>query len=70
MGELAKAMLKKNHVAVIDGIGDTVVVLTNLIELYAKENNLDVNIEECINTAYNEIQDRQGEMINGSFVKQ
>ncbi len=62
-GELAKALLEDNHVEVVDAIGDMVVVLTNLAHL----NN--VNIETCIKSAYNVINQRKGKMINGTFVK-
>ena len=47
----------------IDGIGDCVVVLTNLAEL------LDTSIEECVERAYAEIVNRTGKMENGTFVK-
>ena len=62
-GELAKALLDKNKPEVIDAIGDMVVVLTNLAHLEGLE------IEECIQSAYNEIKNREGKMINGTFVK-
>ena len=48
---------------VVDGIGDAVVVLTNLAELAG------VPIEDCIQEAYNVISKRKGKMINGTFVK-
>ena len=63
-GELAKALLKKNKVEVIDAIGDMVVVLTNL----AKLEKLD--IEDCIENAYATISKRTGKMVNGTFVKE
>ena len=62
-GELAKALLEDNHEEIVDAIGDMVVVLTNLAHL----NN--VNIETCVASAYNQIKNRKGEMINGTFVK-
>ena len=62
-GELAKALLNNNQAEIIDAIGDIVVVLTNL----AHQKN--VSIEECISSAYNEIKERTGKMINGTFVK-
>jgi len=40
-----------------------VVVLTNLANM---EN---LNIEDCIDSAYKEISNRTGKMINGTFVK-
>tara|TARA_R100000541_G_scaffold882_2_gene4678 strand:+ start:160 stop:960 length:801 start_codon:yes stop_codon:yes gene_type:complete len=62
-GELAKALLKNDKPEVIDAIGDMVVVLTNLAHLEG------LDIEYCIDSAYKEIANRQGEMINGTFVK-
>jgi NTP pyrophosphatase (non-canonical NTP hydrolase) len=62
-GELAKAILKNNNIEFIDAIGDCVVVLTNLAKLNG------YNIEDCINSAYNVIKDREGKMVNGTFVK-
>ncbi len=47
----------------IDAIGDIVIVLTNLAALEK------LDIEECINSAYNVIKKRTGSMIGGSFVK-
>lgn len=62
-GELAKALLKNNVSEIADGIGDCVVVLTNLANLCG------MKIEDCINSAYKEIQERKGKMDNGTFVK-
>ena len=62
-GELAQALLKNDETEVIDAIGDMVVVLTNLAKLRGH------NIEDCITSAYSVIKDRQGKMINGTFVK-
>ena len=63
-GELAKALLNKDKPEVIDAIGDMIVVLTNLAAL---EN---LNVEDCIDSAYKVIAKRKGKMINGTFVKQ
>jgi NTP pyrophosphatase (non-canonical NTP hydrolase) len=63
-GELAQALLKNDETEVIDAIGDMVVVLTNLAKLRGH------NIEDCITSSYGVIKDRQGKMINGTFVKQ
>ena len=63
-GELAKALLNKDVYEIKDAIGDMVVVLTNLAVLEGMQ------IENCIDSAYNEIANRKGEMINGTFVKQ
>ena len=64
VGETCRAILKEDYDEVIDGIGDCVVVLTNLAELQG------VSIEECIEAAYNEIKNRKGKMANGTYVKQ
>jgi len=62
-GEVAKALLTNDKAEIKDGIGDMVVVLTNLAYLSG------FTIEECIDEAYNVISKRQGNMINGTFVK-
>ena len=62
-GEVGRAILKEDTAEIIDGIGDMVVVLTNLAELNG------VSIEDCIQEAYNVIAKRTGKMINGTFVK-
>tara|TARA_Y100000592_G_scaffold84624_1_gene135746 strand:+ start:28 stop:801 length:774 start_codon:yes stop_codon:yes gene_type:complete len=62
-GELAKALLKDDQAEIVDAIGDMIVVLTNLAE------QRNVRVETCIASAYNQISDRQGKMINGTFVK-
>ena len=64
VGELSEAVLKSDNDEFIDAIGDAVVVLTNLAELGG------VRIEDCIESAYNEIINRSGSMVNGTFVKQ
>jgi NTP pyrophosphatase (non-canonical NTP hydrolase) len=63
VGETCRAILKEDHDEVIDGIGDCVVVLTNLAELVG------MPIEDCIQMAYNEIKNRKGKMQNGTFKK-
>jgi NTP pyrophosphatase (non-canonical NTP hydrolase) len=63
VGEMCRATLKEDHDEVIDGIGDCVVVLTNLAELHG------VSIEECIASAYGVISKRTGKMVNGTFKK-
>ena len=62
-GELSQAVLKNNKEDIIDAVGDIVVVLTNFAELAGS------NIEDCIQSAYDEISNRTGRMINGTFVK-
>ena len=62
-GELAQAILKNDQDGIIDAIGDSVVVLTNLAHL------VNTDIETCIGAAYDEISNRTGSMKNGTFVK-
>ena len=63
-GELGRAILKDNQVEFVDAIGDMVVVLTNMAMLGG------TSIETCIDAAYDEIKNRKGKMVNGTFVKQ
>ncbi len=63
VGETCRAILKEDREEVIDGIGDCVVVLTNLAELVG------VPIEICIEAAYDEIKNRTGKMVNGTYKK-
>jgi|TARA_R110000824_G_scaffold379471_2_gene571466 NTP pyrophosphatase (non-canonical NTP hydrolase) len=62
-GELAKAVLEKDEKEIIDAIGDSIIVLTNLAYFAG------TTIEDCIDSAYKEISNRTGKMINGTFIK-
>jgi len=62
-GEVGRAILKNDTPEIVDGIGDMVVVLTNLAELTGTP------IEDCIQAAYDVISKRTGKMKNGTFVK-
>lgn len=64
VGELARWIPKGNIPAIEDAIGDVMVVLTNI----AHSNRL--TLGECFTAAWNEIKDRRGEMVNGTFVKE
>lgn len=64
VGELGAGLARGNEEAVIDGIGDVVVVLTILAA------QLGVNIEKCVGVAYDEIKDRKGRMVDGVFIKE
>lgn len=64
VGELAAGVARNDGAKIMDGIGDAVVVLTILAEMYG------VTIESCIQMAYDEIKDRKGKMVNGVFVKE
>ena len=63
VGETCRAILKEDYDEITDGIGDCVVVLTNLAELHG------VSIEDCIEEAYHEIKNRKGKMVNGTYKK-
>lgn len=64
LGELAEGLSKNKIELIEDAIGDSYVVLTIL----AMQLELDIN--QCIQTAYDEIKDRKGKMVNGVFVKE
>lgn len=64
VGEIAHAVLRSDTERAMDGIGDTVVVLICLAE------QLDVDIDDCIDFAYSEIKHRRGKLIDGIFVKE
>jgi len=80
-GELAKAILNNDEAEIIDAIGDQVVVLTNLAKLadqhfhgkpgHRRLGFLEpvITLESCVNSAYNVIKNRTGNMSNGTFVK-
>lgn len=72
VGELGVGLLKNDHEAIKDAIGDIVVVLTNLTELLSNDHAMmaDATIESCINQAYEVIKNRKGSMKNGTFVKE
>ena len=62
-GELNSAILRKQKLNTIDGLGDTLVCLFIL----AKQ--LGFTVEECVTHAYDEIKDREGRTIEGNFIK-
>jgi len=64
VGELSKAILEKDGIGIKDGIGDVVVTLTSLATLCGMQ------IEECIEEAYNIIKHRRGEMVDGTFKRE
>jgi NTP pyrophosphatase (non-canonical NTP hydrolase) len=63
VGELARALLRNKENDVKDAIGDIVIVLTNLA--YMRR----LLIEDCIEDAYYEIKDREGQIVDGNFIK-
>lgn len=62
MGELAGNIARGKDCT--DDIGDMIVVLTHIAALQSK------TVEECIEHSYNDIKDRKGKFINGSFIKE
>jgi NTP pyrophosphatase (non-canonical NTP hydrolase) len=64
VGELADAIIEDDLEEIIDALGDVLVTLIILAEL------LDLDLSECLNSAYEVIKDRKGKMINGTFVKE
>lgn len=63
VNELIMARAVENREEEIDAVGDIQVVLIG----YCLQRGLD--IDKCLETAYHEIKDRTGKVINGSFVK-
>lgn len=64
VGELVFAIGEQNLTEIIDAIGDIQVCLINLCEMVG------VDMEGCLESAYNEIKDRKGKMRNGKFEKE
>jgi NTP pyrophosphatase (non-canonical NTP hydrolase) len=64
IGELCRAVLRQDTEEIIDGVGDAMVVMTNLVERLQLG-----GLGHCYRTAYLEIQKRTGKMVNGAFVK-
>ncbi|MEJ7534930.1 MULTISPECIES: MazG-like family protein [Staphylococcus] len=63
-GEVASALSRGQMDALKDGIGDTVVTLIILAQQH------DMTLQECLQYAYDEIKDRKGKTINGTFIKE
>lgn len=63
MGELSRGILKDDRELIIDSIGD---VLVTLIILAQTQN---LTLKECLDYAWDEIKDRKGKTVNGTFIK-
>ena len=63
-GELAQAHLKNRENEGMDAVGDILVVLT----IYCQQRGW--SISECFQMAWDEIKNRKGKMVNGSYVKE
>lgn len=64
LGELAEGINKGKPEQIKDSLGDVLVTLILLAE------DLNLNLLDCLNLAWNEIKDRKGQVKNGSFVKE
>lgn len=69
VGEIRNVLLKPTkftepQAALKDAIGDTLVTIIVLAH------QLDLDVTECLNIAYEEIKNRKGKMVNGTFVKE
>ncbi|MDA8892232.1 MazG-like family protein [Hyphomicrobiales bacterium] len=62
LGELSDSVCKGKDVK--DDLGDMMVVMLNIMERQG------VSMQECLSTAYNDIKDRKGRMVDGIFVKE
>lgn len=61
--ELLEAILDDNPVEIRDAIGDIIVTLIIQCTFWG------VNINDCLNDAFEVISKRKGKMVNGVFVK-
>lgn len=69
VGEIRDVLLKPTkftepQAALKDAIGDTLVTIIVLAH------QLDLDVIECLGIAYEEIKNRKGKMVNGTFVKE
>jgi NTP pyrophosphatase (non-canonical NTP hydrolase) len=69
IGELSDAILKKNSAEIVDAIGDVYVTIIILTEMLQTEGIIKIDEVKCLESAYNVIKNRTGQMINGTFVK-
>lgn len=63
VGELGKALIERDFADTQDALGDIV------ITLIIQANMQGTTLGECLRSAYNEIEHRTGQMINGVYVK-
>ena len=64
VGETAGALLKKKEKEIIDGLGDSFVTL--IILCY----QLNLEPEDCLQAAWDEIKNRKGKTVNGTFIRE
>lgn len=63
VGETCGALIKNKEDEIKDGIGDILVTVIILAE------QLGYSPEECLELAWNEIRDRKGKTVGGTFIK-
>jgi NTP pyrophosphatase (non-canonical NTP hydrolase) len=65
LGELADATLKSDRAGIVDGVGDVIVTLVIYAALQGAK------LEDCLASAYDEIEDRRGHLTpEGVFCKE
>ena len=64
LGEISAGVNKNDKEKIEDSLGDILVTLIILAQ------DLNFNLLNCLNSAYNVIKDRKGKTINGVFVKE
>jgi NTP pyrophosphatase (non-canonical NTP hydrolase) len=64
LGEVSRALLKDKQEDFIDGVGDVLVTLIILCKIKG------VNLDQCLEQAWNEIKNRKGKTVDGTFIKE
>lgn len=64
LGEVSRALLKDKQEDFVDGVGDVLVTLIILCKIKG------VNLEQCLEQAWNEIKNRKGRTVDGTFIKE
>lgn len=72
LGELSKAISESREDDMVDGFGDVLVTLIIENYLLRKSGKLKENqtVEHCLGVAYDVIKDRDGEIVDGMFIKE
>lgn len=63
LGEVAAAMARSDRNALVDSLGD----ITVTVIILAQQHGL--RLEDCLESAYKVIRNRNGKLVNGVFVK-
>lgn len=64
VGELLAAITQDDPLAARDAIGDVLVTLIIQASMWG------LSIDDCVQTAWNEVRFRRGKIVNGIFVKE